>query len=116
MSRSFSRRPTTRSRLPWWIRRGVRAWARCAGWAGLRTWRRSGCKALGPEELAADDAADERRCGWFDSSQDLREGLCISEHANGDAVSAQLPVAAWVQLQLSSWRLSLEAGQPEPAR
>ena len=64
-------------------------------------------------ELLAEDeidgaAAEERRCGWFDSSQDLREGLCVNEHVNGDPVVAQLPVMAWVQLQLSGWRPSLE--------
>jgi hypothetical protein len=50
---------------------------------------------------------DERRCGWFDSSLDLREGLAVSEHQPDDPVVAELPVMAWVQLQLSGWRAEL---------
>ena len=120
MTRTISRRMTHRSRrLPWWIRRGVRAWARCARWMGgaaaARGGRQSHVAELADDELPV-PAADERRCGWFDSSQDLREGLCISEHASGDAVAAQLPVMAWVQLQLSGWRPRLDAAQPELAR
>ena len=107
--------PTVR-RLPWWIRRGWRAWARCQRWCAGAPVRRS--SAQGFIDIAAlelmSDAQDEqderpRGCGWFDSSQDLREGLCISEHAPGDAVTAQLPVMAWVQLQLSGWRPNLAA-------
>jgi len=70
------------------------------------------CVAEVPD-LAPLDAQAERRCGWFDSSQDLREGLCISEHDSGDAVCAQLPVMAWVHLQLSGWRPVSGAAQPE---
>ena len=47
----------------------------------------------------------ERRCGWFDSSQDLREGLSIREHAGTDAgTGAQLPLATWMHLHLAGWR------------
>jgi hypothetical protein len=111
------RRAAAPSRLPRWLRRSVRAWARCARWwAGHapRSSRARGmlCVAEMPE-LEAQQAQAERRCGWFDSSQDLREGLCISEHDSGDAVCAQLPVMAWVQLQLSGWRPSLGAARPE---
>jgi hypothetical protein len=63
----------------------------------------------GTPELAATPGDDERRCGWFDSSQDLREGLHVSEHAANDGIAAQLPVMAWVQLQLSGWRPGLDA-------
>jgi hypothetical protein len=109
------RRPATVHRLPRWLRRGVRAWARCARWwAGHspRTARaRHALCVVEAPELEADGVRDERRCGWFDSSQDLREGLCISEHDSGDAVCAQLPVMAWVQLQLSGWRPDLRAAQ-----
>jgi hypothetical protein len=100
MSRPISRR----RRVPWWIRRAVRLWARCAGGGG----RAAGAAACGAAPLADERPAtppDERRCGWFDSSLDLRQGLAVSEHEPGDAaVEAQLPVVAWVQLQLCGWQ------------
>jgi hypothetical protein len=109
-------------RLPRWLRRGVRAWARCARWwAGhaprAARARKGLCMVEAPDLEVCDpgEAHEERRCGWFDSSQDLREGLCISEHDGGDAVCAQLPVVAWVQLQLSGWRPELQAAQPSLA-
>lgn len=61
-----------------------------------------------PEPTLHDDAPP-RGCGWFDSSQDLREGLSVSEHAGSDALAAQLPLAAWVDLQLCGWRPALPA-------
>ena len=62
-----------------------------------------------PATAALRDDDVPRGCGWFDSSQDLREGLCVSEHAAADAAAAQLPVMAWVELQLSGWRPTLTA-------
>ncbi|MBL8289418.1 MAG: hypothetical protein JNL85_15670 [Rubrivivax sp.] len=109
-------------RLPRWLKRGLRTWASAARWwAGepRRRWRPRAeplLEAFVAEveaEEAASQARHERRCGWFDSSQDLREGLAVSEHEARDAVCAQLPVVAWVQLQLSGWRPQLapeEAG------
>lgn len=101
--------------LPRWLRRGVRTWTRCARWWAGRSPRRARARFVPcvADLLDAESVPghDERRCGWFDSSQDLREGLCVSEHDSGDAVCAQLPVMAWVQLQLSGWRPSLQ----EPA-
>lgn len=109
-----------RRRPPSWLVRGRRAWARAARWwAGKprRRWRALGeplIEAFVAEaEQPSAEGRDERRCGWFDSSQDLREGLVVSEHEPRDAVCAQLPVLAWVQLQLSGWRPQLlqdEAG------
>lgn len=119
MTRTVSRRSAPRARrLPWWIRRCVRTWARCTRRLGRGRGRAAPASWIVLEagdacELAADAAveAHERRCGWFDSSQDLREGLCISEHASSDPVASQLPVMAWVQLQLSGWRPGLELVQ-----
>ena len=111
------RRPATRHHLPRWLRRALRTLARGARrWAGPT--RRGGWLVL-PADIdaqLADEAAeaDQRRCGWFDSSQDLREGLSVSEHAAADAVCAQLPVMAWVQLQLSGWRPALERAECAP--
>ena len=112
------RRTGTRHRhLPSWIRRGWRTWARCQRWwsgaPAHRSFGAAGVIDIAALELASDELAAEderpRGCGWFDSSQDLREGLCISEHAPSDPVTAQLPVMAWVQLQLSGWRPTLTA-------
>ncbi len=116
MTATAKRRSTAPSRrLPWWIRRGLRACLR-----GLRWWAGSpaprartvfGADGIGVLECEGEELAEHeerpRGCGWFDSSQDLREGLCVSEHAASDAVAAQLPVMAWVQLQLSGWRPTL---------
>ncbi|MBI5718306.1 MAG: hypothetical protein HZC37_11555 [Burkholderiales bacterium] len=114
------RRTTSPRRLPRWLRRSVRAWTRCARWwaGGSPRARRTGTAlyAIVVPDSEAEASPHERRCGWFDSSQDLREGLCISEHDGSDAVCAQLPVMAWVQLQLSGWRPSLSGAQPELAR
>ncbi|MBL8324708.1 MAG: hypothetical protein JNJ89_07080 [Rubrivivax sp.] len=105
MRRSNPHRRRSTRRLPWWIRRAVRLWARCAG----RLAGPAGTGALhapaGEEfELPAGVPPDERRCGWFDSSLDLREGLAVSEHDGGDPVVAELTVPAWVQLQLGGWQ------------
>lgn len=112
-----ARTPRAPRRLPRWLRRSVRAWTHCARWWAGASPRR-GRMGMAPgvvvlPEVEAEDRPHERRCGWFDSSQDLREGLCISEHDGGDAVCAQLPVMAWVQLQLSGWRPNLGAARPE---
>ena len=115
MTAHDSRRSSSPSRrLPWWIRRAFRAWMRCQRWwVGSPARRAHACPALGTlDEMELQDAPHEQRprgCGWFDSSQDLREGLCVSEHAAADAAAAQLPVMAWVELQLSGWRPTLTA-------
>ncbi len=56
----------------------------------------------------AEDAADERpaACGWFDSSHDLAHGLVVREHASPAAVANELPLAGWLELQLSAWRVA----------
>ena len=28
-----------------------------------------------------------RACGWFDSSHDLQQGLCVQEHASADSLA-----------------------------
>lgn len=112
MTRSISRRRGAR-RLPWWIRRAVRWWARWGGRPALLGQPASAVLAAG--ELPAPPPPDERRCGWFDSSLDLREGLAVNELEPGHAVEAQLPVMAWVQLQLCGWRPRVEGGGAPPA-
>lgn len=103
-----SRRRSSR-RLPWWIRRGFRVWQACARKLGRGDAAERGAVwspvfgAGGELELPV-PPCDERRCGWFDSSLDLQEGLAVSEHQPDDPVVAELPVMAWVQLQLCGWR------------
>lgn len=50
-------------------------------------------------------------CGWFDSSHALQQGLCVTEHASADAVSADLPLADWLQWHLGGWSPP-RAGEP----
>lgn len=54
-------------------------------------------------------ADDERPlgCGWFDSSHELERGLQVRE-ADAAALGA-LPVADWIDLELSGWRPEVAA-------
>jgi hypothetical protein len=45
---------------------------------------------------------DAKACGWFDSSHELRQGLWVQEHAAGDSLPAELPLADWLTLNLWS--------------
>jgi hypothetical protein len=62
---------------------------------------------------AADDAAPDGErplgCGWFDSSHELQTGLVVREHAANDPVLAELPLAHWLELQLSGYGASARA-------
>jgi hypothetical protein len=58
------------------------------------------------EPAIAEPAPDEERprgCGWFDSSHDLQHGLLVQER-DPDAMATELPLAHWLELQLSGWR------------
>jgi hypothetical protein len=65
-------------------------------------WTRTECPALLPEisvllEPAPEEPpAESAGCGWFESSQDLTQGLQVSELAPTDAA---LPLAWWLQWQ-----------------
>jgi hypothetical protein len=39
-------------------------------------------------------------CGWYDSSHDLQTGLLVCEHSDPVALARELPLAAWLDLQL----------------
>ncbi|MBA4176042.1 MAG: hypothetical protein C0505_05710 [Leptothrix sp. (in: Bacteria)] len=54
--------------------------------------------------LAEEQAERTRSCGWFDSSHDLQHGLSVREHASPDTLGRDLPLAHWLDLQLSGWR------------
>lgn len=57
--------------------------------------------------LPAQDGEDDDRprgCGWFDSSHELQHGLSVREHASPDTLGRELPLANWLELQLSNWR------------
>jgi hypothetical protein len=76
-----------------------------------RLLRPSPAVAAHDEPDAAADAGDaegedERAlgCGWFDSSHALQTGLVVREHAGADTLGAELPLASWLELQLSGWR------------
>ncbi|MDQ2779295.1 MAG: hypothetical protein M3Y32_07035 [Pseudomonadota bacterium] len=60
-----------------------------------------------PEAAAPTDGEPPAAgCGWFDSSHELSAGLQVHEHraAESDAALAALPLATWLDLQLSGWR------------
>ena len=56
----------------------------------------------------ADDETPPRGCGWFDSSHDLHEGLCVQEHS-ADSLARELPLSSWLELQLAGWRVAQAA-------
>lgn len=59
-------------------------------------------EATPAEEQEAQEAP--RGCGWFDSSHDLQRGLRVQEHLNADSLVRELPLGAWLDLQLGGWR------------
>ena len=64
------------------------------------------------DAVAPDDDAP-RACGWFDSSHDLQQGLRVQEHLSADSLVRELPLGAWLDLQLSGWRTATPgAGSP----
>lgn len=61
-------------------------------------------------EAESDDAP--RACGWFDSSHDLQHGLRVQEHLSADGLARELPLGAWLDLQLNAWRAAAPAAAP----
>lgn len=53
------------------------------------------------------------RCGWFDSSHDLQQGLLVQEHLSPDSLAHELPLDAWLALHLAGWQPS-RLEQPLP--
>jgi hypothetical protein len=76
----------------------------------LAAWVADGAPAAGIEGAAdacVDDWAEGSRCGWFDSSHELTQGLMVVEHAQAQTVPADM--------QLNDWLcLVLEASPQEP--
>ena len=50
------------------------------------------------------DEVPPRGCGWYDSSFELQQGLRVEEHLDAGTLASQLPLHAWLELQLSGWR------------
>ena len=61
------------------------------------------------EAATAEEQEAPRGCGWFDSSHDLQRGLRVQEHLSADSLARELPVSAWLDLQLSGWRAATPA-------
>ena len=55
---------------------------------------------------APPEREDTSGCGWFDSSHDLHHGLRVQEHTGPDTLVQELPLAAWLELQVSGWRVT----------
>ena len=70
--------------------------------------------AADPGAAEAQDDAVPRGCGWFDSSHDLQQGLRVQEHLSADSLARELPLGAWLDLQLSGWRAA-SPGAAAPA-
>ncbi len=58
---------------------------------------------------APDEEVPVHGCGWFDSSHDLHEGLCVQEHSSADSLVRELPLAGWLEWQLADWRVTSAA-------
>lgn len=60
------------------------------------------------------EAGDEAPvgCGWFDSSHDLHQGLCVSELDSPAALARELPLPAWIDLQLATCTATHSAARP----
>ena len=48
---------------------------------------------------APTDDPHDKRCGWFDSSQDLTVGLRVTEHLSPDPVANEVPLGWWLDWQ-----------------
>jgi hypothetical protein len=56
--------------------------------------------AAEPAAEPADEADASARCGWFDSSHELRCGLVVTELEQPEAVARVVPLSWWLQWQL----------------
>ena len=85
------------------------------GFNGLKGLKgRPACRAAvaSAADLVDADAVEDstpRGCGWFDSSHDLQQGLRVQEHLRADSLARELPLGAWLDLQLSGWRAATPA-------
>jgi hypothetical protein len=66
--------------------------------------------AAAEEAHAVDEAPGG--CGWFDSSHDLQHGLRVQEHLSPESLARELPLGAWLELQLGHWRAAAPASPP----
>ena len=48
---------------------------------------------------APTDDPHDKRCGWFDSSQDLTAGLRVTEHLSPEQVANEVPLGWWLDWQ-----------------
>lgn len=65
-----------------------------------------GAPTAPPAPPPAPDDEAPRGCGWFDSSHELQQGLKVQEHHSADTLGTELPLGAWLELQLRGWRAS----------
>ncbi len=71
----------------------------------------AGAAPLAPAVPAADRGPNPtdapQGCGWFDSSHELQQGLLVREHSDPADLAAEMPLGAWLDMQLSAWRPTL---------
>jgi hypothetical protein len=63
---------------------------------GARARRHAPVAAAAP----ADEPDTPPRCGWFDSSHELRSGLVVTELDQPESVARVVPLSWWLQWQL----------------
>lgn len=68
--------------------------------------------AAAEEDAPAEEAPGG--CGWFDSSHDLQHGLRVQEHLSPESLARELPLGAWLELQLGTWRSAAPAAASRP--
>ena len=82
--------------------------------------RRRRAPVATPRQPAADvvvddeDKHEDKRsgCGWFDSSHDLNQGLCVRELAEPASLARELPLPAWIDWQLAACSATHSAARP----
>lgn len=68
----------------------------------------------GPHRPPAAETAEHdgpQGCGWFDSSFELRAGLCVTEHDSPDRVANDLALDVWL-----AWHLAGHGGPATAAQ
>jgi len=68
----------------------------------LRPLRRPLPPIAPPVRVARAEDEEPTGCGWFDSSHDLHHGLCVRELDSPAALARELPLPAWIDLQLAA--------------
>lgn len=84
-------------------------------WTTLSLRLRRRAPVVAPRRRAVDidlDGDTRTGCGWFDSSHDLNQGLCVRELAGPASLARELPLPAWIDWQLAAGNATHSAARP----